>query len=257
MECAHSLVHRLSALLLLGGVLIFLRQLRRGPVRYGRYACSKYTIPARWAWFLQELPAFLVPVLLACTTDGSTHGRRLLLCTFTLHYFHRAIVYPLLIRGRPIPAFIVVSSELFCFFNGILQSHTLLHCSAPDLDQDLNQHQHWVYSLRTGAGLCLFALGMILNIHSDHILRNLRRSGETVYKIPRGGLFELVSGANFLAEILEWFGFAVVVWNLPGFSFFFFTVCSIGPRAIGHHRFYLEKFPDYPRNRKALIPFIL
>uniref|UniRef100_A0A3B4AMW3 3-oxo-5-alpha-steroid 4-dehydrogenase C-terminal domain-containing protein n=1 Tax=Periophthalmus magnuspinnatus TaxID=409849 RepID=A0A3B4AMW3_9GOBI len=220
MECAHSLVHRLSALLLLGGVLIFLRQLRRGPVRYGRYACSKYTIPARWAWFLQELPAFLVPVLLACTTDGSTHGRRLLLCTFTLHYFHRAIVYPLLIRGRPIPAFIVVSSELFCFFNGILQSHTLLHCS------------FWF-----SQGLCLFALGMILNIHSDHILRNLRRSGETVYKIPRGGLFELVSGANFLAEILEWFGFAVVVWNLPGFSFFFFTVCSIGPRAIGHHRY--------------------
>jgi hypothetical protein len=27
---------------------------------------------------------------------------------------------------------------------------------------------------------------MVINIHSDHILRNLRKPGETGYKIPRG-----------------------------------------------------------------------
>lgn len=35
-------------------------------------------------------------------------------------------------------------------------------------------------------GLLLFALGMSINIHSDHILRNLRKPGETVYRIPHG-----------------------------------------------------------------------
>ncbi|XP_055014487.1 3-oxo-5-alpha-steroid 4-dehydrogenase 2-like [Boleophthalmus pectinirostris] len=175
--------------------------------------------------------------------------------TFTIKHT-RSVVYPLLIRGgHPLCPRIIAYAALFCSLNGFLQSHALLHCSAKDPDQDLDQD--WVSSLRTGAGLSLFVLGMILNIHSDNILRNLRKPGETVYKIPRGGLFELVSGANFLAEILEWFGFALAVWNLAAFSFSFFTLCSIGPRALGHHRFYLEKFPDYPRNRKALIPFVL
>ena len=32
----------------------------------------------------------------------------------------------------------------------------------------------------------MFVAGMIINIHSDHILRNLRKPGETGYKIPRG-----------------------------------------------------------------------
>lgn len=36
------------------------------------------------------------------------------------------------------------------------------------------------------AGLLLFVLGMSINIHSDHILRNLRKPGETVYRIPHG-----------------------------------------------------------------------
>ncbi|XP_072319779.1 3-oxo-5-alpha-steroid 4-dehydrogenase 2-like [Eucyclogobius newberryi] len=263
--CAYTFVHGFCALQLLVGVFFLLRQLQRGPSPYGRYTRTPVrTVPARWAWFLQEMPSLLVPALMACTTDGSAHGRTLLLCTFTLHYLHRTLFYSLLIRGgKPVPVFIVVSASLFCLLNGFLQSHALLHCSARGLDQDQDQGRGrdqgrgWVYSLRTGAGLGLFAFGMIMNIHSDHILRNLRKPGETSYKIPRGGLFELVSGANFSCEILEWFGFAVTVWNLAGFSFFFFSLCSIGPRAFGHHRFYLQKFPDYPRNRKALIPFLL
>lgn len=35
-------------------------------------------------------------------------------------------------------------------------------------------------------GFCLWLIGMLVNIHSDHILRNLRKPGETGYKIPRG-----------------------------------------------------------------------
>uniref|UniRef100_A0A8C1Q737 3-oxo-5-alpha-steroid 4-dehydrogenase C-terminal domain-containing protein n=1 Tax=Cyprinus carpio TaxID=7962 RepID=A0A8C1Q737_CYPCA len=50
-------------------------------------------------------------------------------------------------------------------------------------------------------GSCMWLLGCIINIHSNHILRNLRKPGETDYKIPRGGMFEYVSGANFFGEI--------------------------------------------------------
>lgn len=32
----------------------------------------------------------------------------------------------------------------------------------------------------------MFYTGMAINIHSDHILRNLRKPNEVVYKIPAG-----------------------------------------------------------------------
>ena len=42
-------------------------------------------------------------------------------------------------------------------------------------------------------GSYIFFLGMIINIHSDHILRNLRKPNEKSYKIPYGGFFKYVS----------------------------------------------------------------
>ncbi|PWG68210.1 hypothetical protein DF186_25590, partial [Enterococcus hirae] len=36
------------------------------------------------------------------------------------------------------------------------------------------------------SGSSMWFVGWIINIHSDHILRNLRKPGETGYKIPRG-----------------------------------------------------------------------
>ncbi|KAG7214229.1 hypothetical protein INR49_020922 [Caranx melampygus] len=146
--------------------------------------------------------------------------------------------------GRYVPA-----DAIFCSLNGFLQGHYLLHCAQFD--------DTWLTRARLAAGFLLFVVGMIINIHSDHILRNLRKPGEIIYRIPRGGVFEYVSGANFLGEIMEWCGYAVAGWSLPTFAFALFTVCSIGPRAILHHRDYQERFEDYPRSRKALLPFLL
>lgn len=105
---------------------------------------------------------------------------------------------------------------------------------------------------------------MAINIHSDYILRNLRKPGEVIYRIPKGktqiitsglhhislfqhtdtlcfltcagGLFEYVSGANYLGEIMEWFGYVLSTWSLPTLSFALFSLCFIGPRAYYHHR---------------------
>jgi len=52
-----------------------------------------------------------------------------------------------------------------------------------------------------------------------------------------GGLFELVSGANFLAEIVEWSGYAVATgWSLPAAAWLLLAVCNLAPRAFHHHR---------------------
>lgn len=105
-------------------------------------------------------------------------------------------------------------------------------------------------------GVTLFVCGMAINIQSDNILTSLRKPGESGYKIPRGGCFEWVSGANFFGEILEWAGWSIACWNPVAAAFAFFTFCNIGPRGAKHHETYLEKFDDYPRHRRRVIPYI-
>jgi steroid 5-alpha reductase family enzyme len=105
-------------------------------------------------------------------------------------------------------------------------------------------------------GLLLFTLGFALNLHSDHVLRSLRAPGETGYKIPFGGGFNYVSAPNYLGEVLEWVGFALAAQTLAAWAFAAFTVANLAPRALSNHRWYREKFPDYPARRRALIPFI-
>ena len=75
--------------------------------------------------------------------------------------------------------------------------------------------------------------------------------------MPRGGLFRYVSCPNYLGEILEWLGWAVATWSLAGLAFAVFTLSNLGPRAFSHHRWYQERFPDYPPERRALLPFLL
>uniref|UniRef100_A0A8C9QQ53 3-oxo-5-alpha-steroid 4-dehydrogenase n=2 Tax=Scleropages formosus TaxID=113540 RepID=A0A8C9QQ53_SCLFO len=252
MLCLSSLILTYCWVLFGMGIVLSIKQTRSREIPYGRYAGksnSRRFIPAKLAWFLQELPSFLVPMLLVWRSGWRCGmGRMLLLSLFCAHYFQRTFVYSLLTKGRPSPLYIVMSALIFCSVNGFVQGHYLLHCAAYD--------DSWLTDVRLVTGVTLFLLGMAVNVHSDYILRNLRKPGEITYKIPKGGMFEYVSGANFFGEIIEWFGFAVATWSLPAFAFAFFTLCSIGPRAYNHHRFYHEKFADYPKSRKAVIPFI-
>ncbi|KAM9314979.1 3-oxo-5-alpha-steroid 4-dehydrogenase 2-like isoform 2-T2 [Pholidichthys leucotaenia] len=244
MDCLDSLVSFLSWALILGGLAFMVHQTRtRSP--YGRYVDpSCRCCSARISWFLQEVPAFILPLMMMMEENQESQdtwiGRTVLVWTFMLHYFQ---------RGHPVPLKIVVSAAIFCSLNGFLQGHFLLHCSHFD--------DTWMTKIRMTTGFLIFLLGLTINIHSDQILIHLRKPGEVIYRIPKGGMFEYVSAANFFGEMVEWFGYAIVVWDLPAFAFAFFTVCSLGPRAVHHHRDYQRRFKDYPPSRKALIPFIL
>lgn len=152
------------------------------------------------------------------------------------------------------PITVMMSAFFFCAWNGYLQGRhlTTLSCEADTAAADTRLTEpHFV------VGVVLFFMGWAANYHSDDILRNLRQPGETGYKIPRGGLFEFVSGANFAGETLEWIGFAVAAKSLPTFAFALFTFCNVGPRALAHHQWYVDKFKEkYPADRKAFIPFV-
>ncbi|XP_069351119.1 3-oxo-5-alpha-steroid 4-dehydrogenase 2 [Eulemur rufifrons] len=250
-RCQQSPVLAGSATLAaLGALTLYLAK----PSGYGKYTesltPSATRLPAGAAWFLQELPAFAVPAGILAWQPCSLFGSpgTVLLGLFCAHYFHRTFVYPLLNRGRPFPLAFIFRGFVFCMGNGFLQGYYLIYCA--------EYSDEWYTDTRFSLGVFLFILGMGINIHSDYILRQLRKPGETTYRIPQGGLFTYVSGANFFGEIVEWMGYALATWSLPALAFAFFSLCFLGMRAFHHHRFYLKMFEDYPKSRKALIPLI-
>merc|ERR1712228_357846 len=104
--------------------------------------------------------------------------------------------------GHPYPVLYWFLALVFTSCNGTLQSLDLLY-------GDYYNGFSETWSLRSILGCMIFFFGMCTNIHSDSILRNLRKPGETGYKIPKGGMFEYISGANLWGEVVEWTGFMI------------------------------------------------
>ncbi|XP_030886453.1 3-oxo-5-alpha-steroid 4-dehydrogenase 1 isoform X1 [Leptonychotes weddellii] len=141
----------------------------------------------------------------------------------------KSLIFPFLIRGgKPMPLYTFVLAFVFCIYNGYLQSRYLSQYAVYADD--------WVTDPRFLVGFCLWLIGMLINIHSDHILRNLRKPGETGYKIPRGGFFEYVTAANYFGEVVEWCGYSLASWSLQGGAFALFTFCILCTRAQQHHQ---------------------
>jgi steroid 5-alpha reductase family enzyme len=169
-----------------------------------------------------------------------------------LHYIQRTFIYTALMRSTatPMPVLIVMMGWIFNIINTILNALAITHLS-------LGYPDWWLLDPRFIGGITIFIVGFIINLQSDQILRNLRKPGETCYKIPYGGFFRWISSPNYFGEILEWCGWALINWSLASTAFALFTFSNLTPRAWAHHKWYHENFPDYPKNRKAVIPGIL
>ena len=99
---------------------------------------------------------------------------------------------------------------------------------------------------------------MYINIDSDKRIRALRKPGETKHDRPTGGLYNYVSSANYCGEFVEWVGFAILTWSLPGAVFALWTFANLAPRADAINKKYAEMFGEEFTKRKVkrMIPFI-
>ncbi len=205
----------------------------------------------RLGWAIME-GTVLVAIFAVMAVGPNTLNMpaRIMIGLFVAHYAHRSLLFPWFLRtsGKKMPMAIVLSAMGFNVMNGFLFGYFF--------SQFADYPENWLMDGRFLSGLALFISGAALNIHSDYALIRLRKPGETGYRIPEGGFFNWISCPNHFGEILEWIGFAVFTWSLPGTAFAFWTFANLAPRALAHHRWYREMFPEYPRHRKALIPGI-
>ena len=103
----------------------------------------------------------------------------------------------------------------------------------------------------------LFCLFEFCNLSTHLILRNLRPPGTKERRIPHGCGFDLVSCANYLWESCAWTTFVLQVQVLGGFVFLAASNYIMSNWALKKHRRYKKEFPDYPKGRKAMFPFLL
>lgn len=245
----------MAAMVAVGFVVFFV--LLRVNAGYGMMYDRRWgpSLPNRLGWVLMELPAFACLVLIWATAPGPAQpAAAVCALLFLAHYFQRTFIFPMLMRGKSrMPLLIMVFGMVFNTINAYLIGGWLFRLAPVG-----SYGWHWLGSWQFICGTILFLAGAAVNLHSDHIVRHLRKPGDTRHYIPKGGMFRYVSSANYLGELIEWCGYALLTWSLAGVVFAYWTFANLAPRARALHKRYLGEFgEEYARlNRKCLIPFI-
>ncbi|PBC31679.1 Trans-2,3-enoyl-CoA reductase [Apis cerana cerana] len=158
--------------------------------------------------------------------------------------------------------------------------HRFSHATMPLRNLFKNCSYYWIFAMYVAyhvnhpwytapkqfqflVGLVTFVLCELGNLSIHLALRDLRPAGSTVRKIPVPTnnlftlLFNFVSCPNYTYEIGSWIGFTIMTSCLPAGFFTIAGAYQMTVWAIGKHKAYKREFPQYPKTRKAIIPFVL
>lgn len=248
--------YSVCAIMLVLAVLVFIG-LQRIKAGYGAFYKGGWgpTVSNRPGWILMESPVFVAMLLFWLLSPRRCDPTLIVMASlFELHYFQRSFIFPLLIRGKNrMPLAICLMGATFNLINSYMIGGWLFYVAPAD-----RYPVSWLYNPLFILGTLVFFAGMAINLNSDYIIRHLRKPGDTRHYIPRGGMFRYVTSANYLGEVVEWTGFAILSWSLGGLVFAIFTFANLAPRARQLHMRYCREFGDEYRrlNRRYIIPYI-
>ena len=237
-------------------VVVFIA-LQRVEAAYGMTYSPKWgpSVSNRVGWVVMEAPAFIaVATIWALSPRRGMAAPCVMGALFLLHYFQRTFIFPMLMRGKSrMPRAIVAMGMVFNTINAYMIGGWLFFVAPAEL-----YGTDWLYSPLFILGTVIFFAGMAINIHSDHVIRNLRKPGDTGHYIPRKGFYRYVTAANYFGEFTEWTGFAILTWSVPGAVFALWTFANLAPRAKALYGRYSARFGDEftSLNRRYIIPFI-
>lgn len=220
---------------------------------YGRYTNPKplLQISSKSGWILMESPSIIGIVIFFILFYEKIGLVETLFCTIWLiHYFHRTLIWPFRARlkDKKMPIGIALLAFVFNTVNVSTQCVWIFLLG--------EYSQEWISSPQFIIGISIFAAGMYINVRSDNILMNLREENDKGYHTPKGFLYKYVSCPNYLGEIIEWLGWAILTLSPAGLVFLIWTFANLVPRAKANHRWALDNIDNYPNNRKAIFPLL-
>lgn len=225
------------------------------PVPYGKFdvGAGRCRVNQRIAFALSDgipgIVLFTLTYFLAGTRfDGIPNI--VMYCLFIVHYINRAIISP--ITNRYARSTVVLWIPIV---NTLVTA--LYHYVNADYIGSAFFCNGYFFDPRFILGIIIMVTGFTINRIADGQLICLRKDyKDNTYSIPKGPLFYLISQPNYLGEMIEWFGWVILTWSLAGVVWFLFVCSTQIPRARSNHKWYKKEFDDYPKLRKALIPFI-
>lgn len=247
-------LHRWLCWGLIGMGLLTFVSLQFMTAAYGRHRKDReaFCCSNRAGWIIMEFPAVVGFLGVLALGQYTQNPAVWVLCgLWMLHYGYRTLIYPFRIRYVPRRMPLEIALTGFCFqaLNAYLNARWI--------SQLHHYEMSWLTDWRFVLGAILFVVSFAGNFWSDEILLRLKREAPDRYQIPRGGPYRWISSPNYAFELVEWGAWALLTWSMPGLAFFLYAIANLGPRAMTHHRWYKDEFPDYPPERKALIPGVL
>ncbi len=229
------------------------------PAGYGKMMSKSWekfgTLSNTSGWFLMEFPTMFLLYFYYTGPNPKNVTSTVFLAVWLSHYVQRTFIFPFLLKGKKrMPVLIVLMGAIFNTINVYIQGKWLYYLASAEA-----YNISWLTSAPFLIGITTFLAGYVINRGSDKILRNLRKDpNDSNYYIPKGGMFEYVSAPNYLGEIMEWLGWAIMTWSTAGLVFFLWTFANLGPRALATHKWYMEKFgKEYDElGRNVLIPHV-
>ena len=224
---------------------------------YGQFTKKNWgmAINNKLGWILMEAPVFIVMLILWLNSDRTANiSTTIILLLFELHYFQRSFIFPFLLKGKgKMPFSIILMGVIFNVSNALMQGGWLFYFAPEQMYTN-----NWLLSSKFIIGTIIFLTGMAINIHSDSIIRNLRKPGDSAHYLPQKGMYKYVSSANYFGEIIEWIGFAILTWSTAGAVFALWTFANLVPRAAKIHSKYKVEFAEQMKNKniKIIFPYI-
>lgn len=224
---------------------------------YGKMISPKWgpAINNKLAWFLMECPVFIVLFYFwAASPRQWDIAPFLFFVFFEIHYFQRSFIFPLLLKGHSkMPLSIMAMGAVFNTINGYMQGEWIFFLAPENM-----YTAEWLHTPQFIAGTVIFFFGMIVNIYSDHVIRHLRKPGDTNHYLPKKGMYKYVTSANYFGEIVEWLGFALLTWSASGVLFAVWTMANLVPRANSIYKKYKIEFAGEfdEKSLKRVFPFI-
>ena len=148
---------------------------------YGRHIRPGWgpLLSKRTGWILMETPALYVMWLFYFLYADFTNIILIIfLLVWSIHYTNRSIIWPLLIdKNGSIPLIVALLAFIFNVFNASFHGYWFFFM---DNQYDIS----WLLNSNFLIGLCIFILGMAINIHSDKILLDISKERKRISNPP-------------------------------------------------------------------------
>ena len=214
------------------------------------------------AWLCMEAPVFLLMTTLCFYSTRITQFKLstslvplILFLFFQMHYIRRSFIFPFLLKGKSkMPVTVMLMGILFNVCNAFMQGGWIFYKSPENM-----YPVSWLITPQFIIGTIIYFGGMALNIHSDKVIQDLRKPGDTGHYLPTKGFFKYVTGAHYFGEVIEWIGFAIVTWSISGIVFALWTFANLVPRANSVYHKYRKMFGAEilkEKKLKRIFPYI-